>query len=198
MSVRTLNITAEPPTRAAFAPFGDVLAPRTDAKPVTNRDLLASGRARMSDPVPPERMAQWDILDYWPEIGTIARDPMKLGYVRCRAPKPWVFSWFERHLKGTQTMIPIGGGRCVVAVAPANAADDTTGLPDLSAVRAFVLDGNTALTIRPGTWHWTPFPLGAPCDFIYVVREQVVEDDLNFVDIEARLQTRIEIRLGDS
>lgn len=187
-------VRAEPLTVGAFAPFGDVLVPREGARPVTNRDLLASGRARMSDPMQAERMDQWDILDYWPDIATISRDTMKFGYIRCRAEHKR-FSWFERHMKGTQTLIPIGGGRSVFPVVPANAPNDDSGLPDLSKVRAFVLDGSCAVSIHPGTWHWTPFPLDTPCDFIYLVREQVVEDDLNFVDTSARLGVELEVEM---
>lgn len=188
------TLRAEPLTVEAFAPFGDVLVPRKGTKPVTNRDLLASGRARMSDPVPAERMDQWDILDYWPDIATISRDTMKFGYVRCRAAH-MRFSWFERHMKGTQTLIPMGGGRSVFPVAPANASTGAAGLPDLSRARAFVLDGSVAVSLRPGTWHWTPFPLGAPCDFVYLVREQVVEDDLNFIDTIARLGVELDVEV---
>ncbi len=192
---RKQMLRAEPLSVTAFAPFGDVLVPRRDARAITNRDLLASGRARMSDPVPPDRMDQWDILDYWPDIATISRDTMKFGYVRCRATH-MRFSWFERHMKGTQTRIPIGGGKSVFPVVPANADTDASGLPDLSLARAFILDGTQAVSIRPGTWHWTPFPLGAPCDFIYLVREQVVEDDLNFIDTTARLGVELHVEVA--
>lgn len=187
-------VHAEPLTRAAFAQFGDVLMPREGARPLTNRNLLASGRARVSDPVPADRMDQWDILDYWPDIATISRDTMKFGYVRCRAGHKR-FSWFERHMKGTQTLIPVGTGKSVFPVAPANAPSNDSGLPDPGQVRAFILDGSCAVSIHPGTWHWTPFPLGAPCDFIYLVREQVVEDDLNFIDTIARLGVELEVEL---
>lgn len=193
MTTRLLTIVPEPLTPAAFAPFGHVHAPDPSHAPVTNVDLLASGRARMSDPLRPERMADWDILDYWPDIGTISRDTMKLGYVRCRA-KAMTFSWFERHLKGTQTLLPVAGGRSVLPVVPANDVSRDSGLPDLALVRAFLLDGTLAITLAPGTWHWTPFPLGMPaCDFIYLVRERVVDDDLNFVDTEARLGVRLQV-----
>ncbi|MFM9886723.1 MAG: ureidoglycolate lyase [Burkholderiales bacterium] len=191
---KLLRITPEPLTVEAFAPFGDVLRPRSGHQPVTNVDLLNSGRARMSNPVRPDRMHDWDILDYWSDIATISRDTMKFGYIRCRA-KAMTFSWFERHMKGTQTLIPASAAKSVLPVIPANAIDDDSGLPDLAKARAFILDGTTAVSIRPGTWHWTPFPLGETADFIYLVREQVVEDDLNFVDTEARLGVRMEVEL---
>ena len=189
---RLIRIAPEPLTITAFAPFGDVLTPRVGHAPVTNVDLLNSGRARMSDSVRADRMGDWDILDYWPDIATIVRDPMKFSYIRCRAAS-MTFSWFERHMKGTQTMIPVGGKKSLFPVIAANDASDASALPDLTKVRAFVLDGTTAVSIRPGTWHWTPFPLDGTADFIYLVREQVVEDDLNFVDTEAQLGIRMEV-----
>ncbi len=191
-SSKLLRITPEPLTVEAFAPFGDVLRPRSGHEPVTNVDLLNSGRARMTDPVRADRMGDWDILDYWADIATISPDTMKFGYIRCRA-KAMTFNWFERHMKGTQTLIPAGAANSVLAVVPANSIGDDSGLPDLAKVRAFLLDGTSAVNIRPGTWHWTPFPLGDTADFIYLVREQVVEDDLNFVDTEARLGVRMEV-----
>ena len=194
MSARIHAIQAIPLTVEDFAPFGDVLTPK--ARRLDNRDLLDLGHARMSDPVPADRVADFDILDYWGDIATISREPMRLGYLRSRQ-RPLEFSWFERHPKGTQTFIPLAGTPSVFAVAQPKDLDDPDALPDLATMRAFVMDGSAGVNIAPGTWHWTPFPLAEHVDFIILVRESVVDDDLNFVDLEARLGVRVAVDLPD-
>ncbi len=190
MSARIHSIQAVPLTVEGFAPFGDVLTPK--ARRLDNKDLLELGHARMSDEVPAERVPDFDILDYWGDIATISREPMRLGYLRSRQ-RPLEFSWFERHLKGTQTFIPLAGTPSVFAVAEPRELDNPNALPDLASMRAFVMDGSAGVNIKPGTWHWTPFPLAEHVDFIILVRESVVDDDLNFVDLEARLGVRVAV-----
>jgi ureidoglycolate lyase len=191
MSPTRLTITAEPLTRESFAPYGDVLAPTPGR--IDNNTLLDGGHARMSDPVPGERRDDFDVLDYWGDIATISRDTMRLGYLRTKK-RALAFSWFERHLKGTQSFMPLGGTDSVICVG--RASDPALGaLPDLSTVKAFRMDGRAGINLHPGTWHWTPFPVGDAADFIILVREAVVDDDLHFIDLEARMNTRIEIVL---
>lgn len=191
MAITLHQVTAEPLTRDGFAPFGDVLAPTPGR--IDNNDLLDGGYARMSDPVPGERRADFDVLDYWGDIATISRDTMRLGYLRTKR-RPLAFSWFERHLKGTQSFMPLGGVESVICVA--RAGDPALGtLPDLNTVRAFRMDGRSGINLHPGTWHWTPFPVGDAADFIILVRAAVVDDDLHFIDLEARMNTRIAIAL---
>ncbi|MBM3503175.1 MAG: hypothetical protein FJX65_04810 [Alphaproteobacteria bacterium] len=192
MTLRVHRVNAEPLERRSFAPFGDVLTPHGER--LDNRDLLSHGYARMSDPVPDRRLADFDVLDYWGGVASITREPMRLGYLRTKQ-RPLAFSWFERHLKGTQAFVPLAGQDSIFAVAPPSAMDDPRALPDLAQVRAFRLDGTAGVNIRPGVWHWTPFPVGKSADFIILVRENVADDDLHFVDLEARLQTRVAIDL---
>ena len=188
------EVTCEPLSAEQFAPFGDVLAPQ--AARLDNRDLLSMGYARMSDNVPDSRLDDFDVLDYWGGIATISAEAMRLGYLRPKK-RDLAFSWFERHLKGTQTFVPLKGARSIIAVAPPYESDNPAALPKLDEVRAFVLDGSVGVNLHPGTWHWTPFPLDDQSDFIILVRASVAEDDLNFIDLEKRLGTRIEILADD-
>jgi ureidoglycolate lyase len=192
MPVTIKEVTSEPLAQDTFALFGDVLAPGDGG--LDNRDLLSMGYARMSDDVDDDRLDDFDVLDYWGGIATISPEAMRLGYLRPKK-RPLAFSWFERHLKGTQTFVPLNGARSVIAVAPPYDADDPAAVPKLDEVRAFVLDGSMGVNLHPGTWHWTPFPLDARSDFIILVRESVAEDDLNFIDLEKRMDTRIQIAM---
>ena len=190
MPVTIRDVESEPLDRKAFSPFGDVLAP--DDTRLDNRDLLSMGYAKMSDAVESTRLDDFDVLDYWGGIATISREAMWLGYLQPKK-RDLAFSWFERHLKGTQTFIPLNGARSLIVVAPPYEADNPAAVPKLDEVRAFVLDGTMGINLHPGTWHWTPFPLDDSSDFIILVRESVADDDLNFIDLEKRLNARIQI-----
>ncbi|NQV81080.1 MAG: ureidoglycolate lyase, partial [Alphaproteobacteria bacterium] len=144
MSISVRNVTSEPLTADKFAPFGDVLAPRETR--LDNRDLLSMGYARMSDDVAESRLDDFDVLDYWGGIATISQEPMRLGYLRPKK-RDLAFSWFERHLKGTQTFVPLNGARSVIAVAPPYESDNPEALPKLDEVRAFVLDGSMGINL---------------------------------------------------
>jgi ureidoglycolate lyase len=193
MSLTIVQIKAVPLGAESFAPFGDVLEPKS--RRLDNLDLLDMGNARMSDAVPQERRADFDVLDYWGDVTTISSDPMKLGYMRSKPGLPLQVSWFERHVKGTQAYIPFNGLPSIYTVAPPNDLDDPNALPDLSRAQAFYVDGSCGINIKPGTWHWTPLALDEAVDFILVVREQVAEDDMNFIDLQLRLNSRIDIVL---
>ena len=175
----------------SFKPYGDVLEPRN--KPIDNKDLLMSGFAKMSNPVPKNRLESFDVLEYWGEIANITQEPMRLGYLRTKK-RPLTTSWFERHTKGTQTFIPLGGEESIFVVAGPSKLDDPNDLPDLLTVKAFHLSGHKGVSIHPGTWHWTPFPINQKSDFIIVVRTNVKNDDLNFIDLESKLNTKINIQ----
>ena len=191
MSLNIIRLDTVPLEAEAFAPFGDVLEPKS--RRLDNLDLLDLGYARMSDPVPADRRGDFDVLDYWGDITTISRDPMRLGYMRSKPGQPLQVSWFERHVKGTQAYVPLNGIPSIYTVAPPGELDNPNALPDLSQAKAFYLDGTRGINIAPGTWHWTPLALAEPADFILIVREQVADDDLNFVDLQARLNSRLDV-----
>jgi len=193
--IKVHTIHAEPLTSSGFGPFGQVLGPK-EREPVTNRTFLEKGLVRIRDKIPAGRVSDFDVLDYWPGIADLSRDVLKLGYLRPRL-RPLRFSWMERHLKGTQAFIPIGGKRSLLPVAPRGDLNDEFALPDLDEIRAFLLDGARGVNLRVGTWHWTPFPLEENAAFIILVREKAALEDLNFVDLEVRLNVSVEIVVDD-
>ncbi len=190
---KVVRLQAEPLSIEAFAAFGEVLSARP-TPPITNRTLIDKGFVRTKDPVSDARYPDFDVLDYWTPIAEISKDTMRFGYLRPK-PRPLSVSWFERHVLGTQTFIPVGGRRALFVVAPPGDNADPDALPDLSLARAFVLDGKAGVNIKPGTWHWTPFPLEDGAEFVILVRDRAGPDDLNFVDLETRLGTRLDIAL---
>lgn len=180
-------------TQDSFRRFGEVLGPAGNGSTVkTNATFAQNGEVRMDLPVPAERFADFDVFEYWPGVARLSSDPMKLGLLRPRS-RPLSFSWMERHVRGSQAFIPLGGRRSVIAVAPDTGIDDPHAVPLLGDMRAFVIDGTVGLNIRPGTWHWTPFPLDEGAELLILVRADANKDDLNFIDLEVALGTRIHI-----
>ena len=57
----------------------------------------------------------------------------------------------ERHFHVSQAFIPLGGEHAVVAVAPPSA--DRGSVPELEAIRAFLLEGSKGYVLHKGTWH---------------------------------------------
>jgi len=189
------KIHAEPLTPDSFAAFGQVLGPR-EQKPLTNRDFIYRGFIRIKDRITADRLADFDILDYWSGIADLVLDAPKLGFLRSRAVPPKLY-WLERHLKGTQAYIPLGGQRSILPVAPPKDLEDDDAVPDVNEIRAFLLDGTRGVNLSVGTWHWTPIPLRESADFIMLVRQNAAQEDLNFVDLCVRLNAAVEIILDD-
>lgn len=192
MNIKNIEIIPEKLTKESFSPFGDVLEPEGDR--IDNKDFLKHGYANMSDDVPIERVDNFDVLDYWGQIANISQEPMRFGYLRPKK-RALEVSWLERHVKGTQTFIPIGGNESIITVGKANNNNDPEALPILTSIKAFYLKGDKGVNLSPGTWHWTPFPINSISDFIILVRTNVKDDDLNFVDLEKRLNVKILIKV---
>ena len=189
------KIHAEPLTPDSFAAFGQVLGPR-EQKPLTNRDFIDRGLIRTKDRITADRLGEFDVLDYWPGIADLVLDIPKLGFLRSRSVPPKVY-WLERHLKGTQAYIPLGGKRSILPVAPPKNLEDEDAVPDLNEIRAFLLDGTRGVNLSVGTWHWTPIPVRGTAEFIMLVRQNAAKEDLNFVDLCVRLNAAVEIILDD-
>lgn len=128
MGVRVLK--AEPLTREAFAPFGEVIETEGARHYPINRGTV-------------ERFDDLASID----VGAHGR--VVIGIVECttatRAPVP--VQVIERHPEGSQAFIPIGEAVMCVVVAPPG---ETATLDDL---RAFVSNGRQGVNYRRGTWH---------------------------------------------
>ena len=63
-------------------------------------------------------------------------------------PKPILIKIMEKHPLATQTFLPIQDFNWLTVVALEN-----NGLPDLSSLRCFSVNGSTGLTYNKNTWH---------------------------------------------
>ncbi len=71
----------------------------------------------------------------------------------------------EKHPLSTQLFVPMNARRYLVVVA------EGASVPDLATLRAFVVDGKTGITYRPGVWHHPIVALDQEIDFVSLVWE---------------------------
>lgn len=139
------QITAEPLTAEAFAPFGDVID--TDGAPdkIINAGLCGRYHDRAN-------------LDFGEDgragISIFRAEPRSL---------PYSFDLLERHPEGSQAFIPMTPAPFLVIVAP-----DAGGKPGQP--RAFLTVRHQAVNFHRGTWHGVLTPLSAPGLFAVVDR----------------------------
>ena len=157
------ELTPEPLTAEAFAPFGRVIEASDDAVKLE----INQGHAIRYD-----RLAEIDVADGG---GTGA---ISLFRARPLAPHPvtpaeagvhpqselaLVLKTFERHPLGSQTFVPLSGRPYFVAVAP-------VGPFDPAKVRLFRAEGHQGVHYRKGTWHHFLLVLDADTDFLVIDR----------------------------
>jgi ureidoglycolate lyase len=123
------ELTPEPLTAEAFAPFGSVIEASDDALRID----INQGHAVRYD-----ALAAADCA----EGGGHA----VLSLFRAKPLAEPVLKTFERHPLGSQSFVPLGGKPYLVAVAPAGAFDP-------AAVRLFRAEGHQGVHYAKGVWH---------------------------------------------
>lgn len=139
------ELTPEPLTAVAFAPFGSVI----EASDAAVKIDINQGHAVRYD-----RLAEVDVADGG---GTAV-----ISLFRAKPLGQLVLRVFERHPLGSQSFVPLGGRPYLVAVAPAGEFDP-------AAVRLFRAKGQQGVHYRKGTWHHFLLVLD-DCDFLVVDR----------------------------
>ncbi len=135
------QITTEPLTATAFAPFGDVLDATGDFR-LINAGLCRRHHDRAAMDFGPEGRAGISLFDATPRS------------------LPYAFDLIERHPDGSQAFLPMTEHPFLVIV-----ADGPEARP-----RAFVTDGSQGINLHRGTWHGVLTPLHAPGRFAVVDR----------------------------
>jgi ureidoglycolate lyase len=141
-----MEISIEPLTPEAFAPFGTVIE-----KPALLPDASGPGW-------------QW-----WGQTALLAGDqrPYTVGYLDLQ-PTELTFNWAERHMLSAEALIPVGGD-CLFYVGPADYPDEPGRLPGLERFRAFRIRQGQAALMQPGVWHGAPFAAGKPVNVIVLL-----------------------------
>src|SRR4051812_4908982 len=123
------ELTPEPLTARAFAPFGSVIEASDEAVKLD----INQGHAVRYD-----RLAEIDVSDD-DATGVIS-------LFRARPLAEPVLRVFERHPLGSQTFMPLSGRPYLVAVAPAGPFDP-------AAIRLFRAEGGQGVHYAKGVWH---------------------------------------------
>lgn len=166
---RMREMTPEPLTAAAFAPFGRVIQASDDAAKVD----INHGHAIRYD-----RLAEIDVAD---EGGSGA-----ISLFRARPLGEPVLRVFERHPLGSQTFMPLGGRPYLVAVAPAGEFAPAE-------IRLFRAAGHQGVHYAKGVWHHFLFVLDADSDFLVIDRSGPGE---NCEEVELAAGEEIRVRAG--
>ncbi len=155
----TLTISPEPLTATAWAPFGWLPLPDTDAADGEHTLHFAWADAHLNT------------------IGHRTDEVESTGAgFRCTV--------MYRHDTHTQVLTPLDA-RAVIAVAPASTA--FTSAADLETIRAFVVEPGETLVLDRGTWHWGPFPIGGATSVrLLNVQGRRYRDDNASVDLAAK------------
>ena len=123
------ELTPEPLTAEAFAPFGSVIEAGDDAVKLD----INQGHAVRYD-----RLAEIDVADQ----GGV---PV-ISLFRARPLAELVLKTFERHPLGSQSFVPLSGRPYLAAVAPAGDFHP-------AGVRLFRAEGHQGVHYRKGVWH---------------------------------------------
>ena len=160
------ELTPEPLTAEAFAPFGRVI----EASDAALKIDINQGHAVRYD-----RLAEIDVADGGgtPVISLFRAKPLA---------EP-VLKTFERHPLGSQSFVPLGARPYLVAVAPAGDFD-----PDK--VRLFRAEGHQGVHYGKGTWHHFLLVLGSS-DFLVIDRAGAGD---NCEEVELAAADRIRVR----
>ncbi|ENT4821195.1 MAG: ureidoglycolate lyase [Klebsiella michiganensis] len=85
----------------------------------------------------------------------------------------------EKHDFSTQTFFPLDMAQYLIVVCASN----EEGLPDITQVRAFSVQGNEALQYHPGTWHCNIATLYRPGLFVNLVEKNNSSDDCTHITV---------------
>jgi ureidoglycolate lyase len=155
-------LIAQALTPAAFAPFGDVIAPARNG----NSSPINEGTAQRFDD-----LTQLDVSEQGGEACVTIFRTQDGTHVA-----PYALTMFERHLLGSQSFVPMAQGRVLVVVTQ---GDDT---PDEDAIQAFIVEPGQGVTLRRGVWHHPMITIGGAD--VFVIERRAVEVDCEIARIK--------------
>jgi ureidoglycolate lyase len=155
---RVVTIKARRLTRAAFAPFGEVISTE-GIDPLERTGFYGDGSGLFRP-------------------GVLECDHPAEFLLRRSKIRDFRVRYLERHLELTQTFIPLAGHPFMVVVARPDAREEH-GMPAFDEIHAFFVGGDTAVNLYRGTWHEPPFPLVDDCLTIVMSHRALTEGQLS-------------------
>lgn len=153
--LRVETIRIEQVSRAAFAPFGELLSPH--------------GVEQLQ-----RHVYEGKIQSYRP--GSFESDRPVEWVVSRLGIRSYTVVYLERHFMFTQTFIPLGGNPMIMVVARPEARLENE-IPAPDEVRAFLVPGDAAVNIHRGTWHEPPYPV-VEGSLVLMTNHQVLNESL--------------------
>jgi ureidoglycolate lyase len=148
MTIKQVNLRPIAINNAAFAPFGQLIAPGEDGTPFSSVDaqlVLSEGKPRL--------------------------------YIMRLHERGLSFGRITRHGKVTQCLAAMGGKSWLIAVAPPIEVPDADLMPDPETIRAFRIPGDVAIKLHRGTWHAGPYFTEPTIDFLNLELSDTNEND---------------------
>lgn len=116
------------------------------------------------------------------------------------------FSWFkvkhrndfkssniERHLNTSEALIPVRGQSVIIVGLPGEKGSGEIIQKD--SLKAFYIDGTKGINLKPGIWHWIPFPLEDEADFLLIFADRTDKDDCEVIDLTEKMGIELKIIL---
>jgi len=132
--------------------------------------------------VPLENLAH---VSYWTknvDLGP-SEEKIDLGLLLCKRTEAPVTK-MERHKLTSESFVSLSG-QAIFVMAP---ADNRKEMPDLTRIRAFLLNGTLGVALNKGTWHWPPIPLEKTAKFTLLRKGELSDPtDMKDLGLELRL-----------
>lgn len=146
------RLIVQPLTRAAFAPFGEVI----EADERQTQFVINGGTSQRFH----------DLARLEPGAG----GRLIVSIFRAQARTlPFAVTMLERHPKASQAFMPLSGHPYLVVVA-------APGTLDPAAIQAFLARGDQGVNFAPGTWHHPLLALVGVSDFLVLDRDDPLDN----------------------
>lgn len=120
-------------------------------------------------------------FDWWGRLETLYfTNGMEIGLLRMKKSEMTI-NKMERHLRTAEILIPIDGD-FVVPVCSFNQKDKR--LIPTNDICGYYLNKDQCMILKPGIWHWAPFPLQDSGSIVLMFQQGTPENDLEFRDLE--------------
>lgn len=155
------EVTAQPLTPEAFAPFGQVLETPSDVPRLDHAAKLFNGRQNAV-----------------PNLLVARVEPRAL---------PLDVEVMERHPASSQAFCPLDVARYLVLVCPSTSTD----APDTEEIQAFIVRPTQGINYAPGVWHHPITPLDTAGTFAVLIWEDGSEQDTEWFTLDPATRVRI-------
>lgn len=85
----------------------------------------------------------------------------------------------ESHFNKPEILIPLD--ESPMAMPFALSGDNK---PDNKTIRVFLFDGSKAVLVKPGIWHWPPFPIAGPTTLMAIQKKGSSREDTTYKRVE--------------